>query len=282
MVYRIGLITDTHLSGERPFFNENFSLIASALAEARPDLILNLGDMTLDGCGDTDDLAFARAIHDRIGVEWVAIPGNHDVGDNQETGKSQLITPERRARWLTVIGPDYWVRDVPGWRMLGIDSLLLGSDLVEARAQEEFISEAVRTLGDRQLALFLHKPLYYASLQEDEFGANGVNPVPRGRLLAALGGTLPRLVCCGHRHEYRERDADGMYQIWAPAGSFTLADWFMPTRGGVHQVGYVDLELHGDGTHRSRMVRPAGIQDLDLVDFPGAYGDLRTRAKQHG
>lgn len=278
MTYRIGLITDTHVSHDRPYFNENFETVAQAIRDMHPDLVLNMGDVTLDGADSREDLLVAKQYHDGLGVPWVAIPGNHDVGDNQETGKPQVITAERRARWREIMGPDYWLRDVPGWRLLGIDCLLLGSDLREAPQQEAFISEAAATLGVRQLALFLHKPLYYDTLDDAEISTHGVNPAPRKQLLRALGGVVPRLVCSGHRHEYRERDAHGMHQIWAPAGSFTLSDWFMPTRGGVHVVGFVALALEADGTFTSELVRPPRIVDHDLVDFPGAYGDLRKRA----
>lgn len=279
MTYKIGLITDTHLSRSKPYFNDNFARAAHTLRALAPDLVLNMGDMALHG-SDGDDLEWARGLHDELGLEWVAIPGNHDVGDCQETGKPHVFDARQRQRWLDVVGNDYWSRDVPGWRLLGINCMLLGSDLAEAPEQEAFIAEAVRTLEDRQLALFLHKPLYFESLDEHEFSPHGINPEPRKLLLAALGGRRPRLVCCGHRHEYRERDQDGMHQIWAPAASFTLSDWFLPTRGGVHLVGLVDLRLQADGTFTSKLVRPDGIVDLDLADFPGAYGDLRERVRQ--
>jgi hypothetical protein len=39
-------------------------------------------------------------------------------------------------------------------------------------------------------------------------------------------------------------------------------------------VGYVEHRLHEDGAHDSRFVRVPGVPDLDIGDFPEAYGAL--------
>ena len=49
MTFRVAQISDTHLSREKPFFVENFTIVATALAASGPDLVLNTGDMSLDG-----------------------------------------------------------------------------------------------------------------------------------------------------------------------------------------------------------------------------------------
>jgi len=276
MPFIIAHITDTHLSAQKPFFVANFERVAAHLAAEKPDLVINTGDVSLNGADLVEDLTSALSLHEGLGLPWLAIPGNHDLGDNQEIARKQPTNAERRNRWLEVFGRDHWVRDVPGWRLLGINSLLLGSDIPEAAEQEAFIAEAVKDLGAMKLVLFMHKPLFHKTLADAEIGGHAVNPVPRARLLAALGDIRPTVVCCGHLHEYREEAHGGIHQIWAPAISFTLSDWFLPTHGGVHIVGYVRLELNEDGTFRSELVQPDGIVALDLADFPDAYGDLRA------
>lgn len=276
MTFVVAHISDTHLSRQKPFFVENFGVVAAHLKEMRPDLVVNTGDISLNGADHGDDLVAARQLHDEIGLPWRAIPGNHDVGDNQEIARKQPANAERRARWLELIGPDWWVQDVPGWRLLGINSLLLGSDMPAADDQNAFIAEAVAALGERQLALFLHKPLFHDTLDDAEIGGHAVNPGPRAQLLAALGAVTPRLVCCGHLHEHRERPLGSLNQVWAPATSFTLSDWFLPTHGGEHIVGFIRIALEADGTHSAELVQPAGLIAHDLADFPEAYGDLRA------
>jgi 3',5'-cyclic-AMP phosphodiesterase len=276
MTFTIAHITDTHLSNEKPFFHGNFAVMAEHLRQNPPDLVINTGDVSLNGADLMADLETARSMHEELGLPWLAIPGNHDVGDNQEIARKQPANSERRQRWLDVFGPDWWVRDVPGWRLLGINSLLLGSDMAEAADQEAFIAKAASERGGRQIALFLHKPLFHGTLEDAEVGGHAVNPGPRVRLLAALGGVTPRLVCCGHLHEHRERALGELMQVWAPAVSFTLSDWFLPTHGGTHIVGWMRLALQEDGAFSVTLEQPEGLAPHDLADFPEAYGDLKA------
>lgn len=276
MTFVIAHITDTHLSPAKPMFHENFALIADAIRRDAPDLVINTGDISLNGADLREDLEGALAMHEALGLPWAAVPGNHDIGDNQEIARKQPINAERRARFVDVFGPDFWMRDVPGWRLLGLNSLLMGSDLDAAAEQEAFIAEAVAGLGDRHLAIFLHKPLFQDSADETEISGTFVNPAPRDRLRAALGDARPKLVCSGHLHEYREQEKDGARLVWGPAPSFTISDWFLPTHGGVHIVGYVRVALSPDGGVETRLIQPEGLVPHDLADFPQAYGDLRA------
>ncbi|HEY4892543.1 MAG TPA: metallophosphoesterase, partial [Reyranella sp.] len=138
MTFRIAQISDTHLSDEKPFFVDNFVRIGEALRAERPDLVLNSGDISLDGASTESDLAAARVLHDAIGLPVRFLPGNHDIGDCQDAPAhgEGTIDAGRRARYVTHFGNDWWTLDVPGWRLLGINAQLLGSDLVAAHAQD--------------------------------------------------------------------------------------------------------------------------------------------------
>jgi 3',5'-cyclic-AMP phosphodiesterase len=277
MTFVIAHISDTHLSDEKDFFHDNFNIVLADIQSKKFDLVINTGDVSLNGADDLQDLIDAHAMHADFGLPWKAIPGNHDIGDNQEIATKQPTNAERRQRWLDVFGPDWWLHDVPGWRLVGLNSLLLGSNLPEAADQERFLSDAVEGLDGRMLALFLHKPLFHDTLADTDVSGHVINPEPRKSLLSALDGTTPALVCVGHLHEYRERSAHGIHQVWAPAVSFTLSDWYLPTHGGTHIVGYMHLELHEDGSFNTQLVQPAGQVAHDIADFPGAYGDIRAK-----
>ena len=42
-------VSDTHLSRERPFFVPNWDAVVAHVNAARPDLLLNTGDIALNG-----------------------------------------------------------------------------------------------------------------------------------------------------------------------------------------------------------------------------------------
>jgi Icc protein len=275
MTFRIAQISDTHLSDHKPFFVDNFVRIGEALRADRPDLVLNSGDISLDGASNESDLAAARALHDAIGLPVRFLPGNHDLGDCQDAPShgEGTIDAERRARYVAHFGNDWWTLDVPGWRLLGINAQLLGSDLAVAHVQGAEIAEAAASPGDRRLALFLHKPLFDRDAGETEITGRFVNPVPRRSLLAALEGVVPALVACGHVHQYRSTEVAGTRHVWGTSTAFVLPDRLQP-RYGTKEVGYVEHRLAPDGGHASRLMRVPGVPTLNIADFPGAYGPL--------
>ncbi len=275
VTFRIAQISDTHLSAEKPFFVGNFERIGAALRATRPDLVLNSGDISLSGETKGSDLLAARALHEAIGLPVRFLPGNHDLGDSPDLAAhgAAVITDERRARYLAHFGADFWTLDVPGWRLLAINTQLLGSDLAAAAQQEDAIDEAIASLGARKLALFLHMPLFDESADEPAMTGRFVDPAPRRALLARLRSAPPALIASGHVHQYRESWSDGARHVWAPSTGYVIPDRLQPIYG-LKQVGYVEHRLEPDGRHESRLVQLPGMPTLNIGDFPEAYGPI--------
>lgn len=274
-MFRIAQISDTHLSDAKPFFVDNFIRIGEALRASGPDLVLNSGDISLDGADEESDLVAARALHDGLGLPVRFLPGNHDLGDSQDApfhGEA-AIDAVRRDCYVKHFGADWWCFDVPGWRVLGVNAQLLGSDLAASAEQDAAVADAVAALGDRRLALFLHKPLFDKSADEAAITGRFVNPVPRRRLLDGLGDVAPALIACGHVHQYRDSVSAATRHVWATSTAFVLPDSLQP-RYGLKEVGYVEHRLMPDGTHDSRFVAVPGAATHDIADFPGAYGPV--------
>jgi Icc protein len=272
VTYRIAQLSDTHLSDAKPFFVANFRRIAAAIRAAEPDLVVNSGDLTLDGTGNEADLAAARRLHDEALPAAQFLPGNHDLGDNPEVPDGyEPIAARLRDRYRRYFGDDWWHCDVPGWRIIGVNAQLLGTDLAAASDQQRFIAESATGRGTRRIALFIHKPLCNLDLTETDVGGRFLNPVPRRRLLDALGTCQPALVASGHVHQYRSVQAPPTHHVWAPSTGFYISDARQP-RYGLKQVGYVLHELNDDGSHTSAFVAVAGTENLCITDFPDAYG----------
>jgi 3',5'-cyclic AMP phosphodiesterase CpdA len=269
--FRVVHISDTHLSPEAAWFVPNFDAMVAIVSRHRPDLVVNTGDIALDGARREDDLAFARRCHDLIDARWVALPGNHDLGDNPwRPGLAQPITDERRARYRRHFGDDHWLIDAGEWVLLGVNAQLFGSGLAAEDEQWEFVASAGRRAGGRPVALFVHKPLFKEDPGETAVEGRYVPPDSRRRLATALGGADVRLVASGHVHQHRQHRVDGVSYSWAPSTAFVLPDRRQP-RIGVKRVGYVAYTFDA-GTVAIETVEPPELTNHDTDQFPDLYG----------
>lgn len=274
-MFRIAQISDTHLSAAKPFFVENFERTVESVVEAGVDMLINTGDISLNGAEDDADLVAAAELHRHIALPVRMIPGNHDIGDNRDVpahpghGKHD-VDGERRRRYLRRFGPDWWCVDVPGWRLLGIDSLLFGSALPDARAQAAFLANATASAGTRQVALFAHKPLCDRRLHESAMGGRFLNPASRAELLDCLQAPLA-VVASGHVHQYRDTMVGDTRHVWAPSTGFVLPDALQP-RYGIKRLGWVEHRFHPNGQYECALMDVADTTLYEITDFPDAYG----------
>lgn len=278
MTFRLVQISDTHLSARVPGFSRNFEVLAEHLRAERPDLVINTGDLSLDGADQDADLALARAAHDGLGLDWLAVPGNHDLGDDPLPGCRQPANAERLARWRRQIGEDHFVRDVPGWRLIGLDSQITATELPEAEAQMEMLVHALEGAAGRAVALFLHKPLCQERMEEEGTTYWCIQPGPRRRLLDLLMPQRPAFVASGHVHQWRDRGvSEGLRQIWGPSAAFIVGDAYQAVIGE-KQLGVVEHLLHADGRFESRLVRLPSLHRHDIGEMPEIYGPQKPLA----
>jgi 3',5'-cyclic-AMP phosphodiesterase len=83
---RVILVSDTHLSASAPQAQANWDAVVRYVGACAPDLVVHLGDLSLDGARDAADLRHGRTQLDRLPAAWRAVPGNHDIGDNPWPG----------------------------------------------------------------------------------------------------------------------------------------------------------------------------------------------------
>lgn len=261
------VVSDSHLSRRTPEARANWDALARHLGDQQADLVVHLGDLTLDAPSDPGELAAARTALDGLPVPWVAIPGNHDIGDNPWPGSPEpvAINDERLERWRSAIGPDRWVRQVGGWVLIGINSQLFDSGLAAADDQWDWLTTTLGTVDpDTPIVLFSHKPIAAA---DEELGAappyRFVPAAARGHLAQILGDHRLALVVSGHVHQYRVLELDGRRHVWAPTSWAVLPDDVQPCFGD-KRVGALRIDLHADGSARATPVTPAGLRQLTL------------------
>jgi len=251
---RIIQISDTHLSPGKPHFADNWPPLAAWIAAQNPDLVIHTGDVTVDGADVEDDLRYAAELMRSLGVPFRAVPGNHDVGDVGHP--RQPVTDERLARWRAYFGLDRWVEDIEGVRLVGFDAMLLGSGNREEVAQAAWLDSVMEDASDRQIAWFLHRPLFLDSPDEPD-GYWPVKPEPRARLMELVRRHSVALVASGHLHKAYQTVFGGTRYLWCPASSFLVGPEIQPPMPGEKRLGAVLYEVHGTALEPS------------ILDVPG-------------
>ncbi len=264
---RIVQISDTHLSRNKPHFADNWPPLADWIAAQRPDLVIHTGDVTVDGADVEDDLAYCAQSMNAFGVRWLAVPGNHDVGDAKHA--RQPVNAERLAIWRRYFGPDRWVEDfgegAGGWRLVGLDAMLIASGEPEEAEQTAWLEQVLSTAGERRIGWFLHRPLFVDSPEEGDTGYWSVKPQSRAPLIELVGRYRVAFVASGHLHKARDFAHDGTRYIWSPASSFLVGAPTQPDMPGEKRLGAVVYQL-GNPTFTAEIAEVPGLRQHWLDD----------------
>jgi 3',5'-cyclic AMP phosphodiesterase CpdA len=266
---RIGLLSDIHLSRARPWFHANWELLLRALAATPPpDLFIITGDCALDAPVREDDLAFAREQFDRLSAPWHALPGNHDIGACHPNGGGEMLVNEALlAAWGRHFGADHWVVDVPGWRLIALNSLTPGSGLAAEQAQSAFLDASIADAGARRIAILTHKPLCIHHVQETATSAACWRPETRELILRHSRAGRIDLIISGHLHEARDRIIAGARHLWLPGLAFVIdiAGEWQPAFGGRKRVGCVMAEFGATASFTN--VEPPALLNTDIGNW---------------
>jgi 3',5'-cyclic AMP phosphodiesterase CpdA len=272
---RVILVSDTHLSPRAPESVANWDAVLRYVSVAAPDLVIHLGDLSMDGVHDADDLRFGRRQLDRLAVPWHAVPGNHDIGDNPRPSAPAdwAVDASRVQRWLDIVGPDRWSLTINGWTLLGLNAQLAGTGLAAEASQWSWLEERVRERDASQpIALVMHKPLAATEAELAAAPSYRFLPAPgRQRVADLFGDKPPALVLSGHVHQNRQLRLDGTDHLWVPTTWAVLPDEVQPVLG-TKQSGLLSLEFRGRSLPQSEFIEPDGISQLTIVrDLPDPY-----------
>ena len=257
MPFTIAQVSDTHLGSRTHLFRANFDRVVAALDDIRPDLVVASGDLTLDGADQDADMALAAGQFARFGAPVHSIPGNHDVGDHPERAPKQPVNDRRLDRFRRAMGPDRWVIDQDNWRIVGLDSQIMGAHPAEA-SQARLIEDALATLGDRRIAVFIHKPFFAADPDETLFDYWSVPPFARAPLRPLMAHPNLRLVASGHLHLHAEATRGPVRYAWAPSAAFVVEPEAQSELTGTRPTGIL-LHRFGDDEVETTLLAPPGM-----------------------
>jgi 3',5'-cyclic AMP phosphodiesterase CpdA len=273
--FRLTQISDTHLSRSARFarLTENFHRVSEHINAARPDLVVNSGDVSWDGPTSRDDLDYAKGLHAALPVNCRYLPGNHDIGDNPTAvgvAPSQPATEEHRDAFVSVFDEDRWQFDAAGWCFIGLNSLIMNTGIPSEIEQEEWLESQLSGANGKPIALFLHKPLFLNTPGDPEEASTAIRFVPqpvRAQLVKMLDAHDVRLVASGHVHQRRDFTYGHTRHIWAPSAGFVIPDRMQEVIGK-KETGLVEYRFRPD-SFEVRYVRAPGQIDVSLDELFG-------------
>ncbi len=270
--FRLTQISDTHLSRAARFarLTENFHRVSEHIDAARPDLVINSGDVAWDAPGG-GDLAFGKELHAALPVACRYLPGNHDVGDNPTAVgpvPAHPATEQLRDAFVSVFGEDRWQFEAAGWRFIGLNSLIMNTGIPSEAEQMDWFASQLSGSNGKPIALFLHKPLFLETPQDPETPDTAIRYVPqpvRAQLVEMLGQADVRLVASGHLHQRRDFTYGRTRHVWAPSVGFSFPERIQPVMG-LKETGLVEYRFRPD-SFEVRHVRAAGQADVGLDEL---------------
>jgi 3',5'-cyclic AMP phosphodiesterase CpdA len=270
---RIVVLSDIHLSPTHGFFWQNWCVARDFADAAKAEAVVINGDLAINGPDSDAEIAFAAAVLKSLRTRGVALPGNHDMGDEPPgQDPDQIIDAARLARWDGSFGSDRWTLNAGRWLLVGVNAQLFGSGLPREHAQDQWLDERLSAAAGRPVALFLHKPLFLQDPADDFVTTACLVPSARTRLLKRLHRPEVRLVVSGHLHQHRDRTIGGLRHLWVPAVAFAAPQEL----GGDGRCGIAVLDFSRDGVQIT-IERPHGLvsHDLAAIKGHGRYKFLR-------
>ncbi|MBG03125.1 MAG: hypothetical protein CMM59_03515 [Rhodospirillaceae bacterium] len=251
-------VSDTHLCEIFPYFADNWQHFAKEMEALKPDLLIHTGDISLSGTMDDQAMRHIRNEIDRLPVQCLAIPGNHDIGTTG--GPLKPISEERIGHWQTHFGEDRFAFDIEDWRLIGLNTEILGSGLPSEDLQWVHLETACANAGGREIGIFLHRPLFEKTPDEPSSRWSLIAE-PRARLIERLRAHKVRFVASGHLHRYRYISLEGIDLVWCPTTAFVTAS--TKNDGCIRRVGY--LKWTFEGRHvRHEFIEPDGFTNHDM------------------
>src|SRR5262249_8318331 len=166
---RIVVLSDIHLSPTHGFFWENWCVAREFADAAKADVVLVNGDLAINGPDSDAEIAFAAAALGNLRTRVLALPGNHDVGDEPpRQDPDQIIHANRLSGRASFFGSDRWPQIAGSWYLVGVNAQLFGSGLAREQAQDQWLDEQLSAAAARPVALFLHKPLFLEDPADDD------------------------------------------------------------------------------------------------------------------
>ena len=267
-------ISDLHINPTDEVQRSRLDTILQAVLAAKPHLIVVSGDVSDDGFKNTNHLHQVKQLLGDFGVPVLVIPGNHDIGD--KAGEQFELKPEYLRTWKSVFESDRFCETRNNWKLIGINTQILGSGLHEEADQFDWLDKILAD-AERQrhhVAFFLHAAAYLFEPNEVLSGPSqywGFNPFPRRELLKRIMRPNIKLVANGHLHWHHVFNRNGTFYVWCPSTYLVVDDAIFPRGGDV--IGFIRYQFRPSGVEPQLVKLELPAQRIQVfrhqVELPG-------------
>lgn len=282
--FAFAVIADTHIRPEPldvqssypsdRLQNDRNRHVIDLLCQAKPDFVIHLGDVVhtvpcLAAHGEV--LRFAKNLYERLPCPIHVTPGNHDVGDKED---SQAAAPKVGAHsheaFASVWGDCWQSIDHEGCRFILLDGCLLGSGLARESDMRSFVEKALRD-ADRAF-LFLHYPPFILDRREPSHYDN-VAPEPRSWLLEQAEQHNTEAIFAGHAHTFFFNRIGQTDLYCLPSTAFTRPEYseLFPVepapengRNDAGKLGFFLVHVRENG-HSIEMIRSESTREVSAA-----------------
>src|ERR1700753_486808 len=84
---KLAIITDTHISQDGAALLANLEAVRAWVDSLKPDATVHLGDVSAEGAVHPQQLQTAAALFADWPSPLYVLPGNHDVGENEDSAR---------------------------------------------------------------------------------------------------------------------------------------------------------------------------------------------------
>ena len=214
-------------------------------------VVVITGDLTDTGYYDPEEYGPVAAWLGELPGTVLAVPGNHDVGNFASSSARPRVDAGLVAAWREAVGPDWWAHAGDGHRLIGLNSMLIGSGLTAEGNQVQWLERQLDDAADEgeKVWVFQHAPLFLRKPDESRSAREHYwcpAAEARDRMLALLDRPHVAGLSHGHVHRRRQQRIGGVWWRSCPAlsGTHSEADYFPPEPGVVetHALPTWDLE----------------------------------------
>lgn len=243
-------MSDLHLHPDKADTIAGWRAAVERVTRYKPDLVIITGDLTDDGRDEPELTRVARREVDNLPWPVHTVPGNHDVG-NKASHTNAPVTAPMIDTWRDIMGGDRFSVAGGGWRLIGLNTQIVGSGLPHEKQQNDWFKRELAACAADGLrpAVFMHMPMFVRSPNErfdDDSSYWPIDPEPRAAMLGLLDAAKVSLLANGHVHWHQRTTIAGREYVWCPPVQKLFVD-DPKFRGGGALTGFMHYTFTPDG-----------------------------------